>query len=102
MFKRKIKKELEKLGLIKVRYKTIDIVLMIVFPIFASIITLLFKTNFFTSTLLYFGLPALYLSFRLAKAISKSLICAVICSIFLTLVIDYLAYLDQAAPNFYS
>ena len=41
-----------------------DIVLFLLFPIAASTLSFLFHTNFFFSTLLFFGIPALYLSYK--------------------------------------
>lgn len=74
----------------------IDIALMIVFPIVAAVLTLIFKFNFLISTLLFFALPSFYLSLRKPGIVPKSLIFTAIFSIPLAVVVDYLAVLDRA------
>lgn len=81
--------------------KKIDIIFLILSPIFATIISLVFKTTFLTSTLLYFGIPAVYLSLRNAHAIKKSLTFSLFGGIIATLIIDYLAMINNSwfVPN---
>ena len=81
---------------IRTRPHKIDIILIILFPIVAAVLTLVFKTNFLVSTLLFFGLPSLYLSFRKPGIIFKSLIFTALFSIPLAIVIDYLALMDKS------
>lgn len=76
--------------------KKIDIFLLIFLPIFAAGVSLLVKANFLTSTLLFFGLPSLWLSYRTPQRISKTLLFSGIFSIPLGIIIDYIAALDGA------
>ena len=81
---------------IKTKPRKIDIVLMILLPIVAAALTLIFRTNFLISTLLFFGLPALYLSLRKPEIVPRSLIFTALFSIPLSIVIDYLAVMDKS------
>ena len=76
------------------RGKKIDLIWMILFPIFATIISFIFKTNFLISTLLFFGLPSIYLSIRNKHSIKKTLIFTTISSIPLGIIIDYFGTKD--------
>lgn len=71
--------------------KKIDIIFLILSPIFATFVSLTFKTNFLISTLLFFGIPAIYLSWRNTHAIKKSFLFSSIIGIFGAFVIDYFA-----------
>ena len=64
--------------------KKLDIVLFILFPLFAAAISYFFKVNYFTSIMLFFGLPAIYLSFRNKHAIIKSVIFSITFSLLFT------------------
>ncbi len=78
-----------------------DIILMILFPMIATAISLIFKTNFLISTLLFFGIPSIYLSYKNKKAIKKTLLFSIIFSIPLGIIIDYFAIKDKSwyVPN---
>ncbi len=78
-----------------------DIIILIMFPIVSVIVSLLIKANFLTSTLLFFGLPAIWLSYRTKEMINKTALFSLIFSIPFTIVIDYIAVLDKAwyVPN---
>lgn len=71
--------------------KVIDITFLILSPIFAFTFSLLLKTDLMTTTLLFFGIPAVYLSFRNTHAVVKSLIFSLLCGLFMAFVIDYFA-----------
>lgn len=66
-----------------------DKVLILIWPIIAAILSFLFKANFFVSTIIFFGLPAIYLSFKNKNLIKKSAFFAVLFGLPLTIVIDY-------------
>lgn len=85
----------------KIKPHKIDVFLIILFPVLATLLTLIFHTNFLISTLLFFGIPSLYLSFRKPGIVSKSLIFAAIFSVPFSLVVDYLAVVDKSwfVPN---
>ncbi len=76
--------------------KRIDIFLLIFFPIISVSLSLFLKTNFLTSTLLFFGLPSLWLSIRTPKQIKKTFLFALIFSIPLGIFIDYIATVDDS------
>lgn len=82
----------------KIRTKPhkIDVILIILFPVAAAVLTLIFKTNFLISTLLFFGVPSLYLCLRKPGIVFKSLIFTTIFSIPLVIVMDYLAIMDKS------
>ncbi|MCL4364068.1 hypothetical protein M1328_02400 [Patescibacteria group bacterium] len=71
--------------------KKIDIVFLILSPIFATIASLIFRTDYFTSTLLFFGIPAIYLSFRNNHAVKKSFIFALIMGVVGAFIGDFFA-----------
>src|SRR3989339_2025535 len=76
--------------------KKIDIIFLILSPIFASITSLYFKTNFLTSTILFFGIPAVYLSWRNQHAVKKSVIFSLFFGLAVGgLVIDYLTHFNN-------
>jgi len=67
-----------------------DWILIILWPIIASIIMIFFKANFFTSILLYYVLPSIVISYRHQAFIIKSLLFAG-ASLPMLLVVDYMA-----------
>ena len=60
-------------------------------PIFASIISLTLKANYLTTTLLFFGVPSIYLSFRNQHAIRKSLVFSFIFGALAGTIVDFWA-----------
>ncbi|MBI2409748.1 hypothetical protein HYV30_01760 [Candidatus Kaiserbacteria bacterium] len=68
--------------------KLFDLIVVVVLPIIATIATFIFTANLFVAILLYFGLPALYLSVRNTAIISKSVLFAAIFFIPLSLFFD--------------
>ena len=71
--------------------KKIDFILLITFPILASIISLTLNVNFFYGTLLFFGVPSLYLSIRNKKVALKTFLFSLIFAAPLALISDYIA-----------
>lgn len=71
-----------------------DLIALIFFPIFATVVSLIFKTNLLISTLLFFGLPSVYLSLKIKKSIRKTFIFSILSSIPLGILIDYFAEKD--------
>jgi len=76
--------------------KKVDILLLIVFPVLASLITVVYKVNFLSFIILYFGIPLLYLALRNPGIVVKSFMFAFYFSIPLSLFVDTLAVLDQS------
>lgn len=76
--------------------KKLDLFLLIAFPILSSILSIIFKTNLFISCLLFFGVPSIYLTFRNPRIAFKTGVFALIFSLPLTFIFDYLLVLDKA------
>ena len=87
--------------LTKKRWKQIDIVLLLIFPILAAIISLSIKANYLTSILLFFGLPSVWLSYRTAHLIKRTFLYSLIYVIPFTVIVDYLVTIDKGwfVPN---
>ena len=79
----------------------LDVVLLIVFPALAVGLSLWLDVNFLVSTLLFFGIPSLWLAWRQPHQIPKTLLFSLIFSIPFTLIIDYVALRDLSwwMPN---
>lgn len=73
----------------KLTEKKIDIVLLILFPLFAFFIAIFLKANYLTSILLFFAPPAVYLSYRTKKAILRTLLFSILFVLPFGLVSDY-------------
>ena len=66
-----------------------DLVFILLWPILGSIISLLVKANYFISIIIFFGIPAAYLSYKTQKFIKKIALFSAVLAIPLTIVIDY-------------
>lgn len=73
----------------------LDLVVVVLSPVIASIITIVFKPNLFVSTFLFFGLPALYLSIRKPWLVKKGLIFSVVATIPLIFIVGYLVNIND-------
>ncbi len=70
--------------------KRLDLILLILWPIIASLASIWFNLNFFTSTILFYLLPSLYISWRCPQLIRKTLkVCFVVLPILL--ITDWIA-----------
>lgn len=78
----------------KKKINKIDAVVMIILPLAAFYLTMALKTGLLTSTLLFFGAPALYLSLKNRKIIIKSAGFAVLFALPLSLFVDIIAALN--------
>lgn len=74
--------------------KSFDVWVLVALPILAAIVTVILSTNKFTSTLLFFGLPILYLIWKNPSIFKKSFAFAFLFSIPLSIFIDTLAVFD--------
>lgn len=72
----------------------VDFLVLLTAPIIAVFVSLAFKANFLTSTLLFYGTLAVYFSFRTPGGIKRALIFTLIADIFSFFVADYLAVSD--------
>lgn len=78
------------------RWKKIDLILMIVFPIAAIILSMGLNLNYLLSTILFFGVPSLYLSIRKKSLIKKTTIFSFLFIIPISIIIDYLGIRDNS------
>ncbi len=80
----------------QIEHTQIDIAVLILAPILATMLSLIIEANFLTSTLLFFGVPSLYLSYRAKEKVKKTLTYSLLFSIPLSYIIDYLAILNKS------
>ncbi len=74
----------------------LDVVFVLVFPVFAAATTVGLQTNLLISVLLFFGLPAFYITLRRPWLLKKSFIFAVMVSVPLSFFVDTLAAINGA------
>jgi hypothetical protein len=72
----------------------IDLFIVMVIPVLAATISLFFRANFLISTILFFGIPSLYLVYR-GGAFKKTFIFSLFFSTPLTFIFDYLIAKDN-------
>jgi len=75
--------------------ETKDMVLVLIFPIIATILSLMLKLSAFTSIIIFILVPSVYLSFRAKQYIKKSLIFAFIAGVPFIIIIDYIAHITK-------
>jgi hypothetical protein len=73
-----------------------EFVFMFTFPIFATIVSFLINANLLISSILFFGVPSVYLSFKKRESIKKTFIFSLISSIPFAIIIDYFASKDSS------
>lgn len=78
------------------KIKLVDKLVVGVLPLFTTAVCEAFNLNFLYSTLLFFGLPSLYLSFRAPQLIRKSFIFTLPVFLVIYFVFDYLAWAADA------
>jgi len=76
--------------------KRLDIVLLIVFPLASIFLSLQFGLNYLYSTLLFYGLPAAWLSIRTPRRVTKVLIFSLILAVPLAIFADYISIVSKA------
>jgi hypothetical protein len=83
------------------KLKTHDIFFLILFPILSAFFVEILRLNYLVATLLFFGLPSLYLSWRNPKLIKRALIFAGSLFVPVTVVLDSPAFFDRSwfVPN---
>lgn len=75
--------------------KTADLIFSLAISVFAAIVSLLFKANFIISTLLLFGLPSFYISYKNKNLIKKSAVFSFLITVPFTFLFDYLISIDK-------
>ncbi|MEK6953326.1 MAG: hypothetical protein AABX29_10035 [Nanoarchaeota archaeon] len=72
----------------------LDLIILLLYPIIASLISLYLKTDFFISILLFFGVPSLFLSIKAKEHVKKTLLFSLMMGIPLSIIIDYIAHFN--------
>jgi len=80
----------------RTKIRTVDYILLLLFPFVAAMVSFVIEANFLVSTFLFFGLPAIWLSYRNKRAIKKTLIFSALFTIPMSILIDYVAVLDKS------
>ncbi|OGY89760.1 MAG: hypothetical protein A2927_03360 [Candidatus Komeilibacteria bacterium RIFCSPLOWO2_01_FULL_45_10] len=75
--------------------KKIDLAILILFPVIIAVMAAILKTNFLISTLLFFGLPSAWLIFRYPRATKKSFLFAILFTLPLVAIVDYIMVVSR-------
>ncbi len=78
----------------KLNFKKSDLIILILSPIIAILISLFLHANFLITMLLYFAIPSIYFSYKTPLAIKKTMLIA-LWALPITLFLDYLAFLNE-------
>jgi hypothetical protein len=70
--------------------KKIDLIVLLLWPIIAAGVSLFFKANYLISTILFLGIPSLYLTIKDVRAAKKAILFSVVLGTVLTLVLEYM------------
>jgi hypothetical protein len=81
-------------ALLKWRRNKLDLLVVLLCPLFASFVSFGLNVGAFVSILLFFGLPALYISARNYAYIQKAFVFALCTSIPAIVIIDYIAHVS--------
>lgn len=81
--------------------RKLDVVLMIIFPFVAVIVSLATRAHFLYSIFLFYGLPSMWLTLRARHAALRAFLFSLL-SIPFAFIIDYVALLDEAWETQYS
>jgi hypothetical protein len=76
--------------------KKIDILFLILFPAIAVVLSLALRTNFLLTTLIFFGAPAIYFSYRTKHRVAKTALFSFIWTVPLVIFVDYIATINGA------
>lgn len=76
--------------------KKLDILVLILLPVIAVVLSLFLKANLLLSIFLFFGLPSIYFSFRTQRGIKRAAIFSFVSVVFAFFVLDYFATTDQS------
>ena len=70
-------------------------------PIVATIASIVFNLSFLQSTLLFYGVPSIYLSIRNPRLVKTTLIFSLIMGLTMLFIFDHMAYMDHSwfVPN---
>lgn len=81
----------------KTNSRNFDLGLLLIYPVIATIISLLINSsNVLFSILMFFGIPSIYLSYKGKEYVKKSLIFSLVIGIPFTIIIEYIANYTKA------
>ena len=75
--------------------KKIDLIILVIYPLFGAAISFLLNVNFFISVLIFFILPSIYLTFRAPRFFKRVAIFSVLIGLPFMIIIDYIAHLNH-------
>lgn len=73
-----------------------DIAVLLILPLLAAGLSGVFHLSYMISTLLFYGLPSLYLSWKRPELIRKVGLCALVMTGPMVFIFDYMAFLDRS------
>ena len=73
-----------------------EVFILILLPFLAAILSLIFKFNFLVYSLVFFGIPSLYLSIKTPHFVKRSLLFSLLVATPITITLDYMAYHDKS------
>ncbi len=76
--------------------KKLDIILLILFPVIATLVTLSLRLNYFWAILLFSGPPVIYLSLRTPKVIAKAALFSVVLTIPFGIIVNFIGIQDNS------
>ena len=77
------------------RVKKIDLIILLIYPIFGTILSFVLNINAFTSVLIFFGLPSFYLTLKLPRFAIRAGVFSLLVSFPFIIIIDYIAHLTN-------
>lgn len=78
------------------KVKRIDLIIMVLFPIFAAIISLVFKVNYLILCILFFGIPAVWYSIKIPHIAIKTALFSLVASVPIAIIMDYICTLNNS------
>ncbi len=78
------------------RKETIELTIFLLWPIIAAVSSFATKANLLASVLIFYGLPSLYLSYKMKENIKNAAIFSLIAGILPVIMIDYLGHITKA------
>ncbi|MBI5139354.1 hypothetical protein HZA26_01965 [Candidatus Nomurabacteria bacterium] len=74
--------------------KKIDLIILLIYPIFGAIISHLLNINAFGSVIVFFGIPSLYLTFKEKRHIKRAALFSLL-AVPIMIIVDYIAHLND-------
>ncbi len=77
------------------RVKKIDLLILLIYPVLGTALSFLLKINAFASVLIFFALPALYLTLKMPRFALRAGVFSLLVSFPFIIIIDYIAHLTN-------